>query len=1519
MVGLLFVPAIQTYAVNKITEKVSKSWGTELSIRDVHLTPTLKLLAHGVRIHDNHHQDMIYVGTVKGRIRSISLKPLRLKFGEVTFDKANVVIRKYKGDNSVNIAIWARKFATGDTTKSMFQLTSSHFIMKNSRFVYINDGSRKVFNTANHPGIDYAFFELKDINWETYKFSIVGSSISANFKHLAFNQYGGFSLKDASGNFNICDTSLTFNKMKLFTKGSKIDADFKFKYDTWNSYGDFNNVVRFLVKIRPSIVDMQDVAGFAPQIKGMKEVVFLSASRFDGPVNDFKIINLHAGWGMKNYVHGDIGIKNVTHFRDVIFNIQLDTCNIDMPELANFTLPNGKTIPKNAMMNKFGNIALHGFFIGNTSVFDAKINATSALGPLFADLSTLAENGKLKIKGAVKSPMFNIAKLTNLNDMLGYSDLSIFLDGTMDSPKLSKSNFKTLKAHLSGTVNRFDLMGYTLKNTKLDGQYQNKLYQCKVMTNDPHLACIIDGTLNLNYALPTLKGSIDLNNFEPGAIAQQMPRVDSATAKGFDKIIATAQRNPYMRISFDQFDIALKGNNLENVNGYIGCDNIRIYNKPDSLDNARFRLTALNVNRVHKFILSSNIANASMETTYPLRSLPDSLMNIAYSFFPNLIPAQSHHIGSKQYMAKNEVDFLNIHVNTYHSRNLLNLIQPDLFIAPNSTVDIALSSDTIPNTIKVHIPRGGFRHKLAIHNFNIDGRTADNSILQLDIQTDSAIAIMNDNKFSFNKISLSTQTKQNVILYNLNWHNDFNKDPNHNSLLAGMIDASDPDDILINVRKSLIYLKDNAWTFNDDNAIHIQDKLLTFNNLQFKNQGSEIVLNGTYSKTEPGKITLYAKNADLSLINPLLSNMSFGGDLSANISIDTKSKKMVLTGKALATDFVFNDEKLGNLFLVAGSDTPGQIGFSGGIFDRGKYVNSNIVSNYSIRDFQHEKNIIAEVNGNYANDKKRLAVHANFDTLKAGFLSPFLSGFSNYLKGTASGKLSFYAMPDTTYFDGKVHVIDADMGISALGTDYKVQNQDILFNKQGIVFNQMLIKDKDGNTAYMDGHIDHQSFKNMKLDLNINTSRILILNTEKTPTSVFYGIGYVAGKVAITGSGGKMFFKGQNLQTLSGSKIVLQVSSSSAVSQSNLIKFKPKPTATVSSNPSTIVYDTTTSTDLNFDFTFNVTNDADVVLYLESIGGTLNGRTDGQLQLTYNNNEGLNLYGNLLLHSGDFKISLFNVVNSKFTLVPGGNIQFDGPLDNMLVKVSAYKSSKASLSNIIPQEYLSGNSANANVNAYLHLNGPLMQRIEPTFSFELPNSSNEVRNLFYTSIDTSNTENITKQFAYFLITNSFMPNDMFSTGSTTNIGASGYSMLSSIVNSMINSILANKNASFGLTYNQASETSSAEYGVKANANLLQDRINVATNIGYYDDRTQTANTFNNMYGDFTVEYSLNKSGTWKMKAYTYIGERNEDYIYDAQINYTAGVAIVYKQDFNTPVRRKNKEAIRRKKNNKDEK
>lgn len=1515
IVGLLFVPPIQTFAVNKITQSLSKKWESEISIQRIHLTPSLKLVARGVRIADHHHNDMITAESVKGRLLTVTITPLKLKFGTLQLDHSEVVLRTYSGEKGVNISIWAQKFKKESNNKKDFLLTARHLQLLNTQFVLIKDDERIVFNTQGNPDIDYAFLKLSNIQLEADDFSVHAKDIvqiGMKFNHLSLQHYGGFTLQEGQVDFSICDTAMVFQNMHFVTPHSDLNLDLKFCYSQWSTLGDFVDSVRIISTIRPSKVSFQDIATWAPALQGMKETLNLTADRFDGTVNDFKLINFLARWGLQTRLHGDLALENVTNFENAHIVLSLDSSSVMIPELSNFTLPKGKSIPINSTIAQFGNTSLKGSFIGTPAEFNAQLDAGSMRGTFFANLSTYLDHGHWFFKGSVNSPNLNLGHITTQKKLFNSAHLFLSFDGDLDTPSLDSENLKTLKAHLQSDIHNIDLYGYPLQHTTFNGDYANQLYNGVLNFDDPNFDCNILAQLDLSEALPALQGNITLHQLNAKNIATKMHAVDSTHAKGFDKLLYAIKQNPKLQFSFSNFMVALRGNNLQNINGYAGCDNIRIISNEDSTENDRLRLTIINNERTHKYILSSGFANASIETNYPLQEVKNTLQSFAHNYFPTLINAAPIH--TQKIIEENEQGYIKANLTTYRTRTITKLISPNLFIARNTTIDLALYDDHNMDKIEVNIPYFGLRNKLVVRNLLLHGNTKDSEHIQINLSTDSTQIVLGKNKLALENIQLAAQAQNDSIYYKLNWNDNLNNRKDQRSQLSGFANVSNAKDFIVCLKNSNIYLNDKRWQFNNHNAIHFQQGDIVVDSLRFFQGKSRIMVHGKYAKRSSEHLKVQVNNMDMAIANSLLNGMAIDGDISADITLICPQNKNIIFGKTFINDFTFNEAPIGDLFAIAGLDTANNVNFAGAIHPHTATLSENTLSNFSIRSIQNSPDRIAQIKGEYITEKHALSIHTQFDTLNAGFLGTFLSSFSHQFVGTASGNLSIYANPDSSYFEGNVRALDINMGIAPLGTTYNVKNQDITFTSQGIFFNKMQIKDLDGNEAEMTGSIKHKFFNDMDIDLNINTQRIQVLNTPKDPTSVFYGKGYVSGDIQIKNIGSTLTFRGPNITTLHGSKIVLQVTSASTTSQSDVIYFTPKKTNNAQPLEE-VLLSKESKTKLDFDFTINVTNDADVVLFLESIGGTMNARADGKFQLLYNEDD-LNLYGNIGIHSGDFRISLFNVVNSKFLLVPGGNIHFDGPLENMNVNVSAYKTAKTSLSEIIPAENI-GNGVN--VNAYLHLHGPLMQRIEPSFSFELPNSSEEVNNLFYTAIDTTNTENITKQFAYFLVTNNFMPASMFSSERTgSSLGASGINMFRNILNNMLGSIISSKNGSFGITYNQATETSSAEYGVTGSANLLKDRITVETSIGYYDD--QNSQGINNMYGDFSVSYNINKSGTWKLKAYTYLGERDENYfLHNDQLNYTAGVALAYKQDFNTIHRKRYKTNKRKKTLKKDHK
>ncbi|MEG1555523.1 MAG: translocation/assembly module TamB domain-containing protein, partial [Bacteroidales bacterium] len=227
--------------------------------------------------------------------------------------------------------------------------------------------------------------------------------------------------------------------------------------------------------------------------------------------------------------------------------------------------------------------------------------------------------------------------------------------------------------------------------------------------------------------------------------------------------------------------------------------------------------------------------------------------------------------------------------------------------------------------------------------------------------------------------------------------------------------------------------------------------------------------------------------------------------------------------------------------------------------------------------------------------------------------------------------------------------------------------------------------------------------------------------------------------------------------------------------------------------------------------------------------------------------------------------------------------------------ISAFYSAKTSLATIIPQEDVGSSLSRTQVNAYIHLNGELMQYPDISFSFELPNSSSEINTLFYNAIDTTNKDNLSKQFFYFVFSNQFLPNDAGTGSISPGLESSGIGLLTSMVNNFISQQF--KYGDLGIVFKEANQSNAAEYGINANVPFLNDRIVFETSLGYYDNRnsSQGSQGIRDFYGDFSLEYLITPQGNWKIKVYNFSDQYSTENI---ETVYGVGLALVYKQEFN---------------------
>lgn len=1480
MVTLIIIPPVQQFILLRTSKLLTNITGGEITVDKIYLSPTLTLTAKNFAIKDHHHENMIFAENLKGRINISKTGNGQIGLSFAQLDVGEVILRKYSGEENVNIAIWAKGFKNDKKNEKKFRLLFDHIKLNDVRFVYINDDKReyKEDNT-----IDYAFFELQHIMLDVSNFLVLGADISCKINSLTLCQHTGFEISSFKGDFRIYAQGLTVDELKFTTPRSTFLGSFAFRYHDFKDYSDFVNLINFDTKINSASLDMQDIVYFAPAIKGMDNHLMVSGY-VSGPVNHLKTKNLYVRYKLHTHIAGDFAMVNIldlkNDFQKCSFNLFLKDVNINTAELAQFKLPKNTTL--NFQTDNVAWARIMGNFRGSLTKFNTNLTVQTNLGKVETEIKTSSIDSTISYSGTLAFLDWNLGDLVEQPKYLNKINIKSALEG-----QTNYKNFADISIGLRGKITNIEVCGYAVKDIDFNGNYKQKQANVTLHSKDSLLSFSAKSNLNFTKDIPVIDATLTHVTLKLNDYFSHYPYPTDSTSKNFEKLVWKIQQTPHLTFTLDSITIATSGNKLDNLNGFAAIDYARLTNGVRTSRIDWLRMTAINrPNLPHQFQIHSNAINASLKTNYNFVDCIAAIANAVDYYVPEMFYLK---LPQKEITSTDTVSFIDFDLQLFYTQTLFNLLVPELNILRNSHLNVHFGTTRDEDSISINFPQVTYAGLGKVNNLNLNGKINGTQMFEIQMLCDSATLYQKEGgKLTFSNICLQTHSNQNEIQFAANWHNPKEISIPERNYFSGKLFENDEHNLSLLITDSKLFFRESLWQFTGNKNLisYGKDSCFLINHCILSSNIGKISVNGEISKKVNKECNIILENFDISLLNSLTAklSMSFSGNMELMGMIYGNGNNFTIEGRTMVKDFVFNDEHLGNLYLDAIILEDGSPHFIGGILSNNKPLNIHLAT-FNYLHYLSLSNRIIELTGNWNTQSKALQVNAQMDTLKLGFLSPFLSSFSNKVSGNAAGELNFIMSKDSLYFDGKVKIRSAQLGIAPLNTVYYIQEQEILFNNKGIIFNQVNIKDKYQNNAMLSGYVHHNKFKDFKIDLNIETDRILALNTKKEIDASFFGNGFVSGSINIQGDIKQLNFISQNLTTLTGSAITFPVTSASSVSSSQGIHFVQ---SNRTSKQGAVEENKKSSTIMNFDFLFDITKDADVRLELDPIDGILQCKTAGKLHLRYNSKTAaMDLDGKLAIVSGNFHMSLRNFFPKNFTIVEGGTITFVGPLAAAQVNVSALYQKTASLNSLSP------GLGRTDVAAYLGLNGSLTNP-NPTFTFAFPRLTNEERADVFATLDTADQQNKIRQFFSFVFLNSFIT-------AQSNVNPQQQSLVTGIdmVSGMINSLFSGQqnNINFGINYTNSQEMGGLgyqEYSVNAQVKFYNDKLMFRTNLGLGYDNDNT----NSIAGDASMDIEINEN--WRLNFFYFNdGNANRNNIYNMnKPEQGGGVRLNFKHDFN---------------------
>jgi hypothetical protein len=1436
---LLNFPAVQTWLCQRVAGYYSAKWHTKVKVGRVDFEFIKKLVLKNVYVQDQHGDTLLYATALKLDVSSIDFKQHILHLSNIEIQDTKLHLITYKNTHELNLQFIVDAFASKDTTKNpnaaKWDISSEGITLNNVDFHLQN------FNDTDAPptyGINYSNLRVHNIFSKISDIKFEGDTVRGTIEKLGAEESSGFVLKNMFCYVKLSSHGFELDALHIITPLTDISTDLIFKYNRFPDFNDFVTNVNMHAVFKKSTVCFEDVAFFAPGLRGVHNCFSISG-QYDGTISHLHGKEMDIGWGKFSSFRGEADMNGLpdidkTHIKVHIADLITSKNEVELLPKPPFDKQENIKLPEN--ISYLNTIHFSGNFDGYISDFNTDGVLTTDIGDIAASLNLRQDTAEKTpyYKGSIQTQSFNIGRFLQLKDMG-----AITSSATIEGKGLSK---EMADARIKGSMQSFSYRNYNYKNTTLNGELRKGFFSGIVQVNDPNLHLNFNGELDLISKIHTYKFDANVYNSDLMAIHFIKDTTSPALLSTHIKVDA-------------------RGNSLDDLTGTLFMDSTHYY-----VRRQQYHLNYLTV----KSDVKDGLRNAYINSDYVDADISGhySLLN-SYKCFEGLMATYLPGKFSEEEHLKNNKDYHDYKFDIHFKENvgLTDLFIPSLKIANGTNVN------------------GYYKEKK--DDFSLDGQSstiewngrkaknwklnAKGDVGNLNVKIRCDTLFMSDSLYAAG-FSLNGNVTEDTVHYAVKWNNDTNNHAN----IPGYIAFTRNAQTVFKLLSPSIDIADSTWQLNTQNLVTIDTSGITAQDLMFYHDKQYISVIGKLSNKKSDAMVIDFHKFNLEDL--LVTSPTFKGTVDGTASISNANNHLLFVSALNFSDVYFNKEYIGNGTINSYWDNSTQ----------------SIATNGQI-NYYNEKSL--SFIGNYYPNKD--SDNVSVDGVLQGFqiktFNQYTKGYCSEMDGTLNGNFHLSGNLNKPVFHGSIMASIKKVKVDYLNTYYHTPELNITIAPDTFRIIPSRLYDDKGDTAIVSGNLYHSHFKNFRMDFGLTTNNFYCLNTKDDNNSSYFGQGYVSGNASIYGFLNSIHIDA-NITTQKGTVFNIPLSNAAEVEESDFIHFVNKNDPKGKKKKGYRV----NLSGLQMDFNIHATPDATAkVIFASKVGDVLTGKGNGTIQFGMNNFGDISLRGNYTLTDGSYRFVLQNVINEDFTLQPGGTIQWNGDPYNAEININTSLTVRTSLQPLFPFDTThTAYSKSVPVYCDLDLTGKLTSP-DIKFDIELPTVDQETRQTVASYL--SNPDEMNRQVFSLLIIKSFLPvqeGANNSAGPTPTIipGTAGYAILSSQLSNLLNSI-SNK-VNIGVNINPATTYNPQEAQVLLSTELLGGRVLINTDmaqIGTTSTGQQTENS-NNIVGEATVEYLISKDGKLRAKAFNKANDNTALNLQNAP--YTQGAGISYKESFN---------------------
>lgn len=1450
--GLLLalrIPLVQTRAVQKAAEIVSKTIEHKVTIGHVDIRPFTNVVLDRVRVLDIRGHELFYIGKLNADINVFSIfQPNKLSIGTLTLTNPRTHLIGYKGTDSLNLATFIHSLGElikKDTTRvsKPFEFAIDKIVLQNGYFTYDNQN-----DPYSDYGIDYQHMKLANINGSLSEIEILGDTIKATIKGLtALDTPSKTFLKKLDVKMTFAPEFWEWDDMDLRVGRSNLRHYVRFDYNHFFNFKDFNDSVYVTASLDSSAVFSDDIALFAPLLKDWNEKVVVTAD-IKGKTSRFDAKNVDIVYGKNTHVVGNVSATGLPNMRETFAELKLKPSTLDADDLKRY-------IPAEAYAyaDRLGTVKLQGQFIGFYNDFVANGSFQTALGNFNSDINLKLNKNRTasSYRGYLKTDNFQIGKFIGDTKVLK----TISIDGRVQGTGFDA---QTAQVDLNATIRDINFNNYKYRNITTNGHFSKQNFAGQFKVNDPNLVMSGNGTINL----------------EPGK-------------QRFD-VTARIEKANLRPLNFTPQDLSVKTNAVLNFTGFklddlLGSANLSnttltYENKPLQIDTLNLVTARTQEGRI--LSLNSELLGFKAEGNYNYATLINDIKTLVTEYelnFRNNATATANYYRRKNIRNVPQDYGLNFSLNLKQANPLLQIFVPELRVSNKSVIS------------------GSFRN----------GQTA---IFNLGGNIDTVL--YSGNKLYFNQFEASTSklpfspdvlaqaffTSKNQEIQGAGatenffvegiWHNQkiqfatnlAQSGTTNKASISGDLNFL-PGRLQFVFNTSNVNVLGKAWTIAPNNTVELRGKEIDFRNLVLSHQNQSLSIAGKLSQNPNEILKVNIANFELQNLNPLMTQ-KMSGTLNADLTARDLYDQVIL-GSQLRVDSLFFDEVL--LGNVAGSSD----------WDRRKgLLNVNLGID---RDGKKVVNVTGTYNPNGGDQQLNLL--AAMDDARIKLVEPFLKTIMTEMEGTMEGRIRILGKLNAPILKGVATVSNGRFKFNYLNTVYSFSDR-VYFTENGILFRGIKLKDIFGNTASLNGGVYHDGFQNMVLDLKADFRRFMVLNTTRQQNELYYGSAIATGDVAVFGPTENMSVK-VNARSEKGTRISIPLNNQVQASRQSFIRFVNRNVKDTTGVKVTVENQKVDLSGLNLDMNLDVTEDAYVeIIFDERTGDIVRGTGNGRIRMNVDTRGEFNMYGSYEVVQGAYNFTLYNVVNKEFNVRPGGTITWNGDPYGGNLNLSATYTQRVSLAQVM--QATSDSTALADARRYpvtvvMGLAGNLLTpeiKLDLEFT-EVPSQLETMLQPFIANVRNDEQE-LNRQVFSLLVFKRLSPVGEFALG---NAGGDALTSLSEFITNQfsdwISQVDTNLEVDIGLSGTDA--TGAPELQTRIGYRFLEGRLRVSRESSL-SNTAAANNTSAAAVGDWRAEYYLRPDGKLRLKLQYVTSSVNQ---YELNTFTTSSASLVHTEQFDS--------------------